>query len=202
MNQRFIYLASASPRRRALLEQIGVRFRVNPVDLDESRLGDEPPKDYVLRLAKAKAETAASLLPRDSVVLGADTTVVIGGEVFAKPRDREDALSMLTRLSGSEHEVHTAVCAVQNDELYTEISTNRVRFRRLEEIEIERYWASGESADKAGAYSIQGLGAVFIENIEGSYSGVMGLPLFETARVLGKCEIDVLDQDKRCAKNY
>ncbi|MDH3645618.1 MAG: Maf family nucleotide pyrophosphatase [Gammaproteobacteria bacterium] len=194
MNQRFIYLASGSPRRRALLEQIGVRFRVNPVDIDESRIGDEPPVDYVLRLAKEKAAAATDLLRDDNAVLGADTTVVVGGDVLGKPRDREEGLAMLSRLSAAEHKVLTAVCVLHNDQAHTELSSTRVVFRKLDRMEVERYWATGEPNDKAGAYSIQGRGAVFIEHIEGSYSGVMGLPLFETARLLQKCGIEIMRQ--------
>ncbi|MBT8136755.1 MAG: septum formation inhibitor Maf [Gammaproteobacteria bacterium] len=197
MNQRFIYLASASPRRRRLLDQIGVRYEVHPVEIDETPQPGEVPRDYVKRVAREKAVAAAALLPQAAPVLAADTTVVIDGRTLGKPRDHDDALQMLGQLSDSEHEVLTAVCAIHDNEALSELSSTRVYFRNISHSEREHYWASGEPADKAGAYSIQGRGAIFIERIEGSYSGVMGLPLFETARLLGRCGIDVMD--KRCA---
>ncbi len=195
MNQRFIYLASASPRRRALLDQVGVRFRTCPVPIDESWRNGELPGDYVSRMAREKADVAAQSIDNTEVILAADTSVVIDGVVLGKPRDREDGMAMLTRLSASEHEVLTAVCVRQGDRVISDLSATRVVFRSLGQNEMDAYWATGEAVDKAGGYSIQGLAAVFIERIEGSYSGVMGLPLFETVRLLQQCGVDILSQD-------
>lgn len=178
-----IQLASASPRRSQLLRQIGVAHDVRPVDLDESRLAGESPRDYVLRLARAKAlagVAADGALP----VLGADTTVAIGGEIFAKPVDQDDAVRMLTALSGRSHDVLTAVALASDGRVETAVSDTRVTFRAISAAECRDYWASGEPVDRAGAYAIQGLAAVFIARLEGSYTGVMGLPLFETAALL------------------
>ena len=181
-----VYLASLSPRRHELLLQIGVDHEVVGVDVDERRLPGEPPADYVVRLASAKAEAAArsGAVAHTLPVLGADTAVVVDGEVLGKPRDRAEALAMLARLSGRTHEVVTGVALATAAGLFTRVSLSRVGFRKLNDGEMARYWASGEPADKAGAYGIQGLGAVFVSRIEGSYSGVVGLPLFETAEML------------------
>lgn len=182
-----VHLASASPRRRELLAQIGVAFERLAVDVPE-RCGErETPLEFVRRVALEKAragrawQSGAGLpaLP----VLGADTAVVVDGRVLGKPADRADALAMLARLSGREHEVLTAVALLGRRE-DVRISCSRVRFRPTTAAERAAYWASGEPADKAGAYAIQGKGAVFIEALQGSYSGVMGLPLFETAALL------------------
>lgn len=178
-----IRLASASPRRSQLLRQIGVAHDVRPVNLDESRLSGESPRDYVLRLAREKA--LAAVASGDGIpVLGADTTVAMGEEIFGKPRDEADGVRMLAALSGRSHEVLTAVALACDGRLETAISETRVTFRTISEAECRSYWASGEPADKAGAYAIQGFGAVFIARLEGSYSGVMGLPLCETATLL------------------
>ena len=178
-----IRLASASPRRSQLLRQIGVAHEVRPVDLDESRHAGESPRDYVLRLAREKASAGAAT-SNDLPVLAADTTVAIGEEIFGKPRDETDAVRMLAALSGRSHGVLTAVALANEGRIETAISETRVTFRALGEAECRNYWASGEPADKAGAYAIQGFGAVFIARLEGSYSGVMGLPLCETAALL------------------
>jgi len=178
-----IQLASASPRRSQLLRQIGVAHDIRPVNLDESRRSGESPRDYVLRLALEKASAGAAMgggLP----VLAADTTVAIGEEIFGKPRDGNDGVRMLAALSGRSHGVLTAVALANAGRLETAISETRVTFRALTAAECRNYWASGEPVDKAGAYAIQGFGAVFIARLEGSYSGVMGLPLFETAALL------------------
>lgn len=181
----FLYLASASPRRSELLTQLGVRFEVYPVHLDESTQSDETGADYVSRLAMQKARQAwTSLGTAEALVLAADTAVVVEEEIFGKPSDQDDAVRMLTALSGREHEVFTAVSACGGARKGNRLSRTRVRFRSLSKVQMVRYWQSGEPAGKAGAYAIQGLGAVFIEEIHGSYSGVMGLPLFETARLL------------------
>ena len=177
-----IQLASASPRRSQLLHQIGVAHDVRPVDLDESRLAGESPRDYVLRLAREKA--AAGAMRQGLPVLGADTTVAIGDEIFVKPQDEEDAVRMLAALSGRSHDVLTAVALASDGRVETAISGTRVTFRAITDVECRDYWASGEPVDRAGAYAIQGLAAVFVARLEGSYTGVMGLPLFETAALL------------------
>ncbi|NNF66064.1 MAG: septum formation inhibitor Maf [Gammaproteobacteria bacterium] len=192
MNQSFIHLASASPRRRELLQQIGVEYRVSPARVDESPLPNEAPGDYVSRLAEAKARATSVELQVKEPVLGADTTVVLGDRLLGKPADRSACLDMLSSLSEARHEVLTAVFVLHGENEFAALSRSQVQFRHISQNEMKQYWDSGEPADKAGGYSIQGLGAVFIKKIEGSYSGVMGLPLFETARLLGKCGIDVL----------
>jgi septum formation protein len=177
-----IVLASQSPRRAELLEQVGVEFRTAPAYIDESVHADERAADYVERVAVAKARSVRRAFP-DYPVLAADTAVVLDQVILGKPRDRDDALDMLGRLSGRTHEVLTGV-AVQAERLSYRLNVSRVVFRELSEQEAAAYWATGEPADKAGAYAIQGLAAAFIERIEGSYSGIMGLPLFETMRLL------------------
>jgi septum formation protein len=188
MSSNFVYLASASPRRRELLTQIGVRHESHPVDIDETRRPGEAPGDYVTRLAETKAETAWSRIAPGlrRPVIAADTAVVVDEEVLGKPRDREDALRMLALLSGRVHEVYTAVALCNEGGENSRVNVSRVQFRTLRPGEAERYWASGEPQDKAGSYAVQGHAAVFIERLEGSYSGVMGLPLFETAALLGQ----------------
>lgn len=183
-----LYLASQSPRRRELLAQIGVEHRVLAVDVDESRLPDEEPDSYVERLARAKAAAGWQACRRDGLpplpALGADTVVVLNGAVLGKPRSAEEARAMLRRLSGECHEVLTGVSLCGERGQVSCISATQVWFRSLTDAEIDAYWASGEPADKAGAYGIQGLAARFIERIEGSYSGVVGLPLYETDALL------------------
>jgi septum formation protein len=163
-----------------------VEYEARPVQVDESRQPREAPLDYVTRLARAKAETAWALLDPDvaRAVLAADTAVVLGDSILGKPRDRSEALSMLASLSGRTHDVFTAVALRTSRGLESRVSTSRVKLRELKPDEIEKYWNTGEPCDKAGAYAIQGRAAVFIESLQGSYSGVMGLPLFETAELL------------------
>ncbi len=181
-----VYLASASPRRRDLLQQIGVSFRCVGTAVDESALPGEAPEAYVRRLAAAKAEAGwqAAGGAAGAPVLGADTAVVRGGTLMGKPRDRDDALSMLQRLSGRSHRVLTAVALRTQAGLGVAVSDSEVWFRDIDAAEAAAYWDSGEPKDKAGAYAIQGLAAVFVVRLHGSYSGVMGLPLFETAQLL------------------
>jgi septum formation protein len=184
-NPGFIYLASASPRRRELLAQLGLEFEVVPVDVDESLSAGEAGVDYVQRLAGEKSRAAWSQKGgHGRAVLAADTAVVIDGLILGKPADESDAMRMLTQLSDRTHEVLTAVSVRDDSREVTELSCSSVTFREITHAEIGAYWRSGEPADKAGAYAIQGMGAMFIENLSGSYSGVMGLPLFETARLL------------------
>jgi septum formation protein len=176
-----LVLASASPRRRELLWQIGVAHRIAIAGVDESPCAGESAADCVQRLALAKAKKVwTANLP----VLGADTAVVLDGELLGKPRDRPSALSMLTRLSGRSHRVLTAVALVDGRGSQVCLSDSEVQFRTLGAAECARYWDSGEPRDKAGGYAIQGLGAVFVARLLGSYSGVMGLPLFETGALL------------------
>ena len=187
------YLASASPRRRQLLEQLGLRFEVLVVEVDEMPQAGEAPRDYVLRVAKAKAEAAALGPGRPRLpVLAADTAVVLDDKILGKPRDREDGLQMLARLAGRRHQVSSGVALWNRGSVRTVLSESQVRFRNIDAAEAAAYWDSGEPRDKAGGYGIQGLGAVFVEHLEGSYSGVMGLPLAETAALLKEAGIGVL----------
>jgi len=181
----FVYLASASPRRAELLRQIGVDFDVTPADIDESVLPGEAPDACVERLAREKARVAHAVIDAPTApVLAADTTVVLDGQMLGKPADAAAAASMLRRLSGRSHDVFTAVAVLGGEREAAALSRSRVTFRALEPAEIEAYWRTGEPVGKAGSYAIQGLGAVFVQELHGSYSGVMGLPLFETGRLL------------------
>jgi len=182
-----ILLASASPRRLELLRQIGIEPQVRVVDVDESPLAGETPEALALRLARSKALAGARLALSGTRVLGADTVVELDGMLFGKPRDRAEALDMWARLGGRTHRVLTAVAlavAGSQEPPREALSITEVAMRTIGGEEASAYWDSGEPADKAGGYGIQGLGAVFIEHIRGSYSGVMGLPLYETARLL------------------
>ncbi len=182
-----IVLASASPRRRELLAQIGVTHEVLAVDIDESALPGEAPAELALRLARGKALAGRERDGGGRAVLGSDTIVVLDGQVFGKPRDADDARRMLAALSGRDHQVMSAVALAlpgADGAVQAALSVTDVRMRAITAAEIDAYWASGEPAGKAGAYAIQGLGAVFIQHIGGSYSGVMGLPLYETALLL------------------
>jgi septum formation protein len=186
-----LFLASKSPRRRELLEQIGIRFAVLDIDLDETRLPGEDPEAYVRRLALDKARAGHALVASgsDLPVLAADTAVVVGERVLGKPRDRFDAAAMMRLLSGRTHRVLSAV-AIVGEEEGQDISISEVRFRTVNAQETAAYWESGEPCDKAGGYAIQGLGALFVADLQGSYSGVMGLPLFETGRLLAEAGVD------------
>lgn len=192
-----IYLASKSPRRRDLLRQIGVNFDVltfrsgergEDADVDETPMQDEPVERYVERLALAKAQAGSrrviwrKLMARP--VLAADTTLEVDGEIVGKPRDAADAHAILTRLSGRSHRVLTAVAMSDGERIRSRLAVSEVRFRTLSDKEIRRYVASGEPMDKAGAYGIQGHAALFVEEIRGSYSGIMGLPLFDAGILL------------------
>jgi len=198
-----IYLASRSPRRRELLKQACIAFdlllmrvdRQRGVDVDEAPLADEAPVAYVMRIASAKAaagwrQVAMRRLPAGPV-LAADTTVVLEGDIVGKPDNAEHAQQMLRRLSGRTHQVLTAIAVARGDHLEAALSTSAVEFRELEDGEIRRYVATGEPLDKAGAYAIQGRAAIFVRAISGSYSGIMGLPLYETAELLRRFNIDL-----------
>ena len=181
-----IVLASASQRRSQLLQQIGVPHRVVGADIDETPSPGEDPAGYVRRLAAGKAAAVVARLGAGSAahVLAADTTVALDGRIFGKPADEADCLEMLGSLSGRTHAVHTAVALWHGGRLHEAHDTSYVTFRAIDVPERRRYWASGEPAGKAGGYAIQGLGAIFVTRLEGSFSGVMGLPLFETAALL------------------
>ena len=196
MSAPLVYLASRSPRREELLRQLGVEFTAIRVreapgrerDIDESARDAEPPLHYVERIARTKAAIGWQRMLQRSLaphpVLGADTEVVLDGVIFGKPKDAADATRMLAKLSRRTHQVLTAVALCWDQQIVAEISTSSVTFRELPADEIERYVATGEPLDKAGAYAVQGRAASFVSRIEGSYSGVMGLPLYETARML------------------
>lgn len=185
-----LYLASNSPRRRQLLAQLGVTFQQLDVEVDEAPLSGETASDYVMRLALAKARAGRCHVPAAAVVLAADTAVILEDKIFGKPADQAEALAMLQQLSGRTHQVLTAVALIGKIELQR-LSSSEVSFRPLTPAECRAYWHTGEPADKAGAYAIQGLGAVFVDHLSGSYSGVMGLPLFETAQMLQQAGIEV-----------
>lgn len=186
MIRRLIYLASASPRRSELLRQVGIAHEVKPVEVDESHRPGEDPAAYVARLAETKARVLWSTLPagQGMPVLAADTTVALDGEIFGKPSGRDEALAMLSRLSGRTHVVHTAVAIVHESGAASRVSTSHVSMREISPAEMDWYWSTGEADDKAGGYAIQGCAAVFIRHLAGSYSGVVGLPLCETWELL------------------
>ncbi|MDQ2640700.1 MAG: Maf family protein [Pseudomonadota bacterium] len=181
-----IVLASASPRRRELLDQLGIAHQVLPADVDETGREGEAPAALAQRLARMKALEGRRRDGGHRIVLGADTVVTAEGQLFGKPAGREDAVRMLTQLGGREHRVVTAVAVAPPGEgpVLEAVSESVVSMRAITVAQAAAYWDTGEPAGKAGAYAIQGLGAVFIEHISGSYSGVMGLPLYETARLL------------------
>jgi septum formation protein len=187
-----LILASASPRRRELLDQIGVHYLVKPEDVDETPLFNETPEAYVRRVAVEKALLGARRCRGEWPVLAADTAVIVDGEILGKPKHREDAVATLHKLSGRKHLVYSAVCLQQGQQSWQALSITEVVFRELTDREILAYWQSGEPRDKAGAYAIQGLGAVFVESVNGSFSGVVGLPLFETAKLLQAAGIALL----------
>lgn len=186
-----LYLASGSPRRRELLTQIALPFTTLIAPIDENILSDETPHAYVERLACAKAQAGLALLEpsTDAVVLGADTAVVLDGRILGKPANRDEAVATLSALSGREHQVLTAVALVSQAKTAVRVVSSQVRFRPLRLAEIEAYWATGEPQDKAGSYAIQGLAAVFVSQLQGSYSAVVGLPLCETAEMLAEFAI-------------
>jgi len=189
-----LVLASASPRRRELLSQIGVNCEVLPVDIAEIKSENESAAEFVERMAREKALAGVNRVSGDRVVLGSDTVVVHQGAVMGKPADRAESLAMLQRLSGNEHQVLTAIAVADREHIESVVVSTMVRFRVLPRSLCEQYWNSGEPRDKAGSYGIQGLGAVFVASIEGSYSSVVGLPLSETAELLKKFDIAIWQQ--------
>ncbi len=189
ISSKTIILASQSPRRLALLKKMGIDCLVMPADIDETPLSGELPSDYVLRLAEQKALTIVTKLNgqhANLLILAADTTVALGNAIFGKPENEADALNMLKKLSGSTHQVHTAIAAAFKGKLETAINTTQVTIMPLSDAMITEYIATGEPMDKAGSYAIQGLAGTWISHIEGSYTGVMGLPVHETALLLDK----------------
>jgi septum formation protein len=187
-----LHLASQSPRRQDILRSLGLSFTAAGVDVDEQRLQGELPEAMVLRLSRAKA-MAADVDP-SRIVVGADTLVVLEEVVFGKPKDREECLQMLASLSGRTHRVMTGVAVLASAEVQTVVSITEVKFREISPDETLAYWQSGEPCDKAGAYAIQGRGGIFVEAISGSYSGVVGLPIFETTQLLRNAGLRVLTE--------
>ena len=189
-NNRQLILASASPRRSELLRAAGIEFTVRVADIDETIRADESPEEYVLRLSREKAQAVSQT---GEWVLGADTTVVVNGEIAAKPVDAEDARRMLQMLSGQWHEVLTGVSLIGGEQILSEVAVTRVKFIELTEAEIDWYVATGEPMDKAGAYGIQGYASRFVESIEGSYSNVVGLPVQLVYGLMKKVELWIAD---------
>lgn len=187
-----VLLASASPRRRDLLEQISVPYRVLPADIDESARPGEAPGPYVLRIAEEKVLAVSPMMRTGEVVLGADTAVVLDDQMLGKPEDETEAVEMLRLLSDRTHSVFTAVCVLASGSSpETRLNISEVSFARLDDVWIEAYVATGEPLDKAGAYGIQGWAGSQIRKVEGSYSSIMGLPLYETARLLSHAGLDL-----------
>ena len=188
-NQAQLVLASASPRRKQLLEQLGWVVQVHAVEIDESPLANEPAQAYCLRMAKEKGQLAATVINSPLPIVTADTTVVYQDEILGKPSNEQDALLILKKLSGNLHQVYTAVAVSYQGQVHSVLNVNEVKFAAINEALIKAYIATGEPMDKAGAYGIQGFAAMWIESIVGSYSGIMGLPLYETAQLLNKLDI-------------
>ncbi len=195
-----LILASASPRRLGLLQDLGFEVSCKPQNIDETPHQGEAPEALVKRLALEKARSAlGSLDPRDQrMVLGSDTIVLCEEQILGKPVDKEAACAMLRLLSGRQHHVITAVALLDHQREAVDLSKTAVNFKELSDEEIERYWETGEPADKAGAYAIQGLGGMFISGISGSYSGVVGLPVYETVRLLAQFNLDTSSILKSC----
>lgn len=190
-----LVLASASPRRTALLTQLGIAHQIQAADIDETPLDNELPMQIVTRLAAAKAakvfHSLSSKLQPTTVVLAADTLIALGNDTLGKPEDEADFNAMMTRLSGSYHEVITALSVHSAEQQQTQAVVTKVEFAPMSQADISRYWQSGEPCDKAGGYAIQGLGGEFVVAIEGSYSSVVGLPLYETKQLLAATGVDV-----------
>lgn len=180
-----LYLASSSPRRAELLQQFKLPFNVVIAPIEETGLPKESPESFVLRMAVEKAFSGYNKVPGDKIwVIGSDTAVLVDGKLFGKPRHEADARRMLTQLSGRAHQVLSSVAVLNDGEVFSAVNTTQVTFKALSDEDINAYWQTGEPMGKAGGYAIQGLGAQFVEKIEGSYSAVMGLPLFELHQLL------------------
>lgn len=195
-----IHLASASPRRHEILTALGLSFTAAGVDIDETRYADEPVADMVVRLAVAKTAAARADLEPTVAVIGADTAVAVDDRVLGKPGSQDEAVEMLACLSGRAHRVLTGVALDYAGEVSTATSVTEVRFRTISPDEASAYWQSGEPQDKAGAYAVQGIGGVFVESISGSYSGIVGLPVFETASLLVNASPGVMPLDRSHAR--
>jgi septum formation protein len=180
-----LVLASASPRRQALLAQINITPIIHSIGLDETPLPNEEPKDYVRRMAAEKSALCATIMATDLPVLAADTAVILGDRILGKPKNEQDGIAMLVALSGCTHQVYSAT-SLRGKQHWQALSVTEVTFRLLSQVEINAYWQTGEPVDKAGSYAIQGLGSIFVSSVNGSFSGVVGLPLFETAELLAK----------------
>jgi len=193
MTDPVLILASASPRRKELLQSLGITTHVCSADIDESQLKGELPENYVERLALEKAKTVMSLLSQDAQfeignlpILAADTIVTLNQQLFGKPKSQDDAMAIWQTLSGKTHEVMTAIALLKESQQYTALSTSKVSFKELNQQEMEMYWQTGEPADKAGAYAVQGFASAWVKSISGSYSGIVGLPLYELNGLLKK----------------
>lgn len=180
-----LILASQSPRRAELLTRLGLEFEIRPAEIDESYVGDEMPADHAERLAREKALTVGKTEP-EALIVGSDTIVIVDSDVLGKPSGTDDAVRMLMRLSGREHEVYTAVAVLMGERMESALERVRVRFRPLDRAECEEYVATGEPMDKAGAYGIQGYGSALVESIEGDYFAVMGLPIVRTLELIAR----------------
>jgi septum formation protein len=197
-----LVLASASPRRKELLSLLVKEFEVLPADIDETPMYQENAEDYVVRMAIEKASAAAlkyrqqAGFDMSAIFIASDTSVVIDGRILGKPASLEDSLSMLRLLSGRSHKVITSLCFsnLQREHIATKLVVSDVLFREISNVEIEQYWKTGEPQDKAGSYAVQGLGAIFVRSISGSYSAVVGLPLYETAQLLAQFGIHSLEE--------
>jgi septum formation protein len=198
MTKRALVLASQSPRRHQLLTQLGYEFSVQPSDIDESVHLSEKPADYVVRLAQEKAQVIFNKLSATeqniTLVLGSDTCVVINNQILGKPVDLNDCINTLSLLSDAQHQVLTAIAVISLNKIVTKLVTTQVNFKALTLDEIETYWHTGEPQDKAGSYAIQGIAGQFVKSISGSYSAVVGLPLYETAQVLKALDMPLIVQ--------
>jgi septum formation protein len=190
-----LILASQSPRRKELLSQLGYKFKTISADVDESIIRNESPSDYVLRLAIEKAKVVSQNQADNCIVLGSDTSVIFEQHILGKPENIEDCCQQLLMLSNNTHQVLTAIAAVKNNKIYSAIISTDVTFKTLTIEEIQRYWHTGEPQDKAGSYGIQGIGGQFVTQINGSYSSVVGLPLYETAKLLAELDCPTPIQD-------
>ena len=187
-----LILASASPRRAEILQQIGVAFKIAPANIDETPMSQELPVDYVQRMAQEKMQHVIDTVAGSSTaVLGADTSVVLGSKIYGKPKNQQEAMAMLANLSGKTHQVLTAVAMGNNQRCVLKLSATDVTFRELDPRECSDYWETGEPLDKAGSYAIQGLGAVFVDKISGSFSGVVGLPIEQTSQLLQTFKVPI-----------
>lgn len=184
--QKQLILASQSPRRKELLAQLGYQFSCHPADINEDVIDSELARNYVERMAREKAGAVAKLYPDSCLILGSDTSVIIDDVILGKPKDKSDAINMLSRLSDNTHQVITSIAVAHQQQISSGIIVTDVVFKALTQREMERYWQTKEPQDKAGSYGIQGLGGQFVKQIQGSYSSVVGLPLYETARLLGE----------------